>query len=110
MESTFVYPICWSLSAASAERNPPPQYKTIERCSIGHLLLDVAFDDSLAEMDGVRQVIFVPLVVFAHIDEKKVLLSVELCLHIFERNFTDTFLGVVHDFRNRGECWCAMLE
>src|SRR5208283_3398780 len=35
IEATFVYPIRWRLSAASAERNPPPQYRTTGAFSSG---------------------------------------------------------------------------
>ena len=37
MEITFVYPIFCRLSAASADRYPPPQYKTISASRLGIL-------------------------------------------------------------------------
>ena len=43
-----------------------------------------------------------PFVVFAYIDEKELLLAVELCLHVVDGGLADTLLGVVHHFQKSG--------
>src|ERR1035437_3852500 len=64
---------------------------------VRYALLNVAFNYSLAQMYGRRQVVFRPFVVLADIDEKKICFAVEHLLHIVHGYFADPLLGVVND-------------
>jgi len=64
---------------------------------VGDRLLDVALDDSLAQMDGALSVRCFELAVFAHVDQRVVDAGIAVCLHVGDRAFLDAGLGVVDD-------------
>src|SRR5262249_56246705 len=67
------------------------------RASVGNALFNIALDNAFAEMDGARYMVFVPLIVFTHIDEMKFFAPVELRLNLVDRYLTDAALGIVDD-------------
>src|SRR5580700_7872426 len=58
------------------------------------LILNIAFDDALAQMDGSGQVIGVEFAVFADVDENELVPTVEPGFYFVNIGFADALLGV----------------
>src|SRR5262245_50381733 len=67
------------------------------RIQIGDALFDVAFDDSLAQVDGAGKVIAGPLAFFANIDEKKSVAAIHARLDVVDGRLTDALTGLVDE-------------
>jgi hypothetical protein len=71
------------------------------------VLLYVALDYPLAEMDGAGQVVLGVLALFADIDEMKGVTAVEPALDLIDRRFVDAILGVLDELKEaRGMMVC----
>src|SRR5579863_1762861 len=66
---------------------------------IGYAILNIAFDDSFAEMNGVRQVIGRVFAFFAHVDQHKLFLPVELRFNLINRYFANPPSGIFDDLQ-----------
>ena len=69
------------------------------RVDVGNALLNVALDHSLTEMNGPGEMIVLPLVVFANIDEQELLVAVEFLLDIVHGDFADALLRVMDNIQ-----------
>ena len=85
------------LSAASAERKPPPQYKNQLLVLVGRLVDDVALDHAAAEVLGAARVAGAPLVVLARVDEPELVAALLPGEHVVDGALDDARLGVVDE-------------
>src|SRR5579864_2586647 len=69
------------------------------RVRIRYPILDIALDDSFAQMNRPRQVIGRVLTFFTNIDEQKFFFPVELSFDIINRNFANALLGIFDDLQ-----------
>src|SRR5262249_32891758 len=74
---------------------------------VGDALLDVAFEDALAEVDRPRQVVPGVLALLADVDKAELLAAIEAGLDLLDRRFADALPGVLDQLQEtRGMVCC----
>src|SRR5580704_1083045 len=89
------------LQIVSRQRRAKPAatVKHQKRILIGHATLNIALDDSFSQVDRPGQMIGRVFAFFAHVDQHKLLLAVQLRLDLIDRNFVNPFLGILDNLQ-----------
>jgi hypothetical protein len=77
---------CGTVSTATIEDERRVQFR--------YALLDVAFDDALAQMNRSRQVIFGIFTLFPNVDQQEFVATVKPGLDVVNAYFSDPFFGI----------------
>src|SRR5580698_3756766 len=80
----------------------PKSTATIEhhgRLRIRHTLFDITLDNSFAQMNRARKMIGGVLTFFTHVDEQKLVATVEFRFHVVDRHLVNTLTGVFDDLQ-----------
>ena len=92
------------MKVVSSQRGPKTA-ATVEdqrRGQIGVLSFDIAFNDSLAQMDRAGKMTLVVLAILANIDQDKLIAPIHARLHFIDICFAHSRFGVFDDLQETG--------